>query len=184
MKNGILTFLLVAFAMVSTLAQPLLDRTGTASFYSEAPLEDIEAINEEVLGAIDLEKGTLAVSMFIKKFNFERSLMQEHFNENYLESDKYPKATFKGVIKDFAAINFTEAGSFEAQAEGEMEIHGVVRPLTAVVKFNVSPETLRVSTEFEVSVADHEIEIPKLVIKNIAEVVEVRASFNFKRQER
>lgn len=184
MKNGILTFLIVALALGTTLAQPLLDREGTASFFSEAPLEDIEAINKEVLGAVDLEKGTLAVSMFIKKFDFDKSLMQEHFNENYLESDKFPKATFKGVIKDFANLDFTTGGSFEAKAEGEMEIHGVKKPLTTLVKFSVSPSAVRATTEFEVSVADHDIEIPKLVIKNIAEVVEVKAAFNFIRQQR
>ncbi|WP_421876816.1 hypothetical protein [Marinoscillum sp.] len=86
-------FGIVAFNQL--IAQPLIDRKGKASFYSEAPLEDIEAWNEEVLGAIDLEKGTIAVSMFIKGFHFDNSLMEEHFNENYLESEKYPKATFQ-----------------------------------------------------------------------------------------
>ncbi|MEO9965434.1 MAG: YceI family protein [Reichenbachiella sp.] len=184
MKNRILTLLLVAFACGFATAQPLIDREGTASFFSEAPMEDIEAINKEVIGAVDLEKGTVAVSMFIKKFTFDRSLMQEHFNENYLESEKFPKATFKGVIKDFTTLDFTKGGSFEALAEGEMEIHGVTKPLSSVVKFDVTPSTLRAETVFEISIADHDIEIPKLVIKNIAEVVEVKAAFNFKREQR
>lgn len=177
-----LAFTLLTIGLLS--AQPLIDREGTASFYSEAPLEDIEATNKEVMGAIDLKEGTLAVSMFIKKFRFERSLMEEHFNENYLESDKFPKATFKGKIKDFANMDFEKGGSFEAEAEGEIEIHGVRKPLIAKVQFQVSPSSVKSTTEFEISVADHDVDIPKLVIKNIAEVVLVKAAFNFSRQER
>lgn len=182
MKNGILTLLLAVFAFGPILAQPLIDREGTASFFSEAPLEDIEALNKEVIGAVDLEKGTLAVSMFIKKFKFDKSLMEEHFNENYLESEKFPKATFKGKIKNFSSLNFVDGGSFEAEAEGELEIHGVSKPLTTKVRFDVSTAAVIASTEFEISIADHDIDIPKLVIKNIAEVVEVKAAFNFKRK--
>lgn len=181
MKNGIFILLIMVATCIHALAQPLIDRKGTASFFSEAPMEDIEAINKEVLGAVDLKKGTLAVSMLIKKFHFDRSLMEEHFNENYLESEKYPKATFKGVIADFDKMDFTKDGSFEGTAEGELEIHGIKRPLTAVVKFDISSGELKATTEFEVSIADHEIDIPKLVIKNIAEVVEVKAAFIFKR---
>lgn len=181
MKNGILTGVIMVAACAYTMAQPLIDRAGTASFFSEAPMENIEAVNKEALGAVDLEKGTLAVSMLMKKFHFEKSLMEEHFNENYLESEKYPKATFKGVIKDFANLDFTQEGSFEAVVEGEMEIHGVKRPLTTTVKFDASLDTLKVVTEFEISIADHDIDIPKLVILNIAEIVEVKAAFNFKR---
>lgn len=181
MKKGILTILMAVSALGSMMAQPLIDRAGMASFFSEAPMEDIEAVNKEVLGAIDIEKGTLAVSMFMKKFHFDKSLMEEHFNENYLESEKYPKATFKGVIKNFENLDFSKEGTFEAEAEGDMEIHGVSRPLTTVVKFEVLASSLKASTEFPISIADHDIDIPKLVIKNIAEVVDVKAAFNFKR---
>lgn len=180
MKTKILTFLIGLYAVGQALAQgPIIDHNGKASFFSEAPMEDIEALNEKVLGAIDLEKGTLAVSMFIKGFHFDRSLMEEHFNENYLESDKYPKATFKGKISDFSSLDFTKNGSFEAEADGEIEIHGVTKPLKAIVKFDVVNSKLMAATTFDIKVAEFDIEVPKLVIKNIAEVVEVKASFNF-----
>lgn len=179
MKKGFLILLVVVATFTNSIAQPLLDRAGTASFFSEAPMEDIEAVNKEVLGAFDTEKGTLAVSILINKFRFDSSLMEEHFNENYLESEKYPKATFKGSIKDFANLDFTNGGSFEAEATGEMEIHGVKKPLTTMVKFEASTNTLKASTTFEISIADHDIDIPTIVIKNIAEVVEVKAAFNF-----
>ena len=174
----IIIAVLIQFHLV---AQPLIDRTGKASFYSEAPLEDIEAVNNNLLGAIDLDKGTLAVSMSIKGFHFDNSLMEEHFNENYMESDKYPKAQFSGRIKDFSNLDFSKAGSFDAVVEGQIEIHGVKQPLETVVQFKSSSDQLLANTQFDLSVADFDIDIPKLVIKNIAEVVEVKASFNFKR---
>jgi hypothetical protein len=182
MKTRILTLAIIICAFGQIIAQnQIIDRNGTASFFSEAPMEDIEATNEKVLGAIDLDKGTLAVSMLMKGFQFERSLMQEHFNENYIESDKFPKATFKGVIKNFSELDFTKNASIEAEAEGEMEIHGVKKPFTASVKFDISKSKIGAATTFDISIADFDVEIPRLVIKNIAEVVEVKAKFNFVR---
>lgn len=160
----------------------LIDKEGTAHFFSEAPLEDIEAKNEQVIGAIDLNKGTLAVTMFMKDFHFEKSLMEEHFNENYIESEKYPRATFSGKLKGFSSLDFSENGTFEASATGDIEMHGVSRPLVTKVKFIVTEYGVSASTKFDLSVADFDIDIPKLVIKNIAEVVQVDATFNFKKQ--
>ncbi|MBU2913268.1 MULTISPECIES: YceI family protein [Reichenbachiella] len=182
MKSKMLLFVIALFAMTQAMAQnTLIDRAGVASFFSEAPMEDIEAVNKEVLGAIDLEKGTLAVSMFIKGFHFDKSLMEEHFNENYLESEKYPKATFKGKITDYANLDLTKTGTYTAEADGEMEIHGVKKPLKTRVEFKVTASTIEAKTAFEISVAEHDIEIPTLVIKNIAEFVDVKASFKFAR---
>ncbi|MFT6865995.1 MAG: polyisoprenoid-binding protein YceI [Cyclobacteriaceae bacterium] len=180
MKNGILIFMIVIGVFGQTIAQsPLIDRDGTATFFSEAPIENIEATNSKVLGAIDLEKGTLAVAMFIKGFHFDKSLMEEHFNENYLESDKFPKATFKGTFNDFSNLDFSKSGSFEAEVEGEIAVHGVTKPLKATVKFDISKSKMVASTTFDLTVADFDIEIPKLLFTNIAEVVEVKALFNF-----
>jgi len=180
MKIRLLILTIAICTMGQSMAQnTMLDRNGTASFFSEAPMEDIEAINEKVLGAIDLKKGTLAVSMLMKGFHFERSLMEEHFNENYLESDKFPKATFTGTIRDFSKLNFLKNGSFEAEVEGELEIHGVKKPLKTKVKFDVSDSKLKAATVFKIEIEKFDIEVPTLVIKNIAEIVEVKALFNF-----
>jgi hypothetical protein len=182
MKKEFMLLITLVCAISQGIAQnTLIDRNGTATFFSEAPIEDIDATNEEVLGAIDMDKGVLAVSMLIKDFHFDKSLMEEHFNENYMESDKFPKATFKGVIKDFETLDFTEEGSFEAEAEGTIEMHGVEQPLQSIVKFTVLDAKLSAATTFELSVADFDIKIPRLVIKNIAEVVEVKSLFNFSR---
>lgn len=182
MKTCLFTLLLISSVLTQTMAQErLMDKQGTASFFSEAPLEDIEATNAEVLGAIDLEKGTLAVAMPMKGFHFERSLMEEHFNENYVESDKFPKATFKGTIHNLSAYDFSKTGSFEVDVMGEITMHGVTQPLNTKVKFDVSSTMIKAATAFQLKVADFDIEVPKLVMKNIAEIVDVKASFNFTR---
>jgi polyisoprenoid-binding protein YceI len=182
MNKTIFIFFALLGALHQVLAQgPLIDRKGTAYFFSEAPLEDIEATNTEVIGALDLTKGTLAVTMFMKGFHFDKSLMEEHFNENYIESEKFPRATFKGVISDFSTLDFTKSGKIEAEAKGEINIHGVTKPLTAPVTFEISANKLSAITVFNISIADFDIDIPRLVIQNIAEVVEVKASFNFTR---
>ncbi len=185
MKNRIhlLLFLSIMFVRWGSSAQNvLIDKEGVAHFFSEAPLEDIEATNEKAIGALDLDKGTVAVTMLITDFHFEKSLMEEHFNENYLESEKYPKATFQGIIVDFASLDLTTPGSFSAVSEGTLTVHGIAKPMTAEVSFVVTASQIKATTGFKVALRDHKIKIPKLVIKNIAEVVDVDATFQFTRK--
>lgn len=159
----------------------LIDRSGTARFYSSAPMEDIEATNNSALAVIEPESGKVAVSMLIKGFNFEKALMQEHFNENYLESDKYPKATFSGQLVDPAILK--KDGKFEAEITGQMTIHGITKELTVPCQFEIAAGEIQVQSIFNLTVADFEIEIPKLVRNNIAKEVEVTANFKFLRNE-
>lgn len=181
MKLKIFIACLAGFLAIkqATAQNLLIDKKGTAHFFSEAPLENIEAINESAIGAIDLDKGTVAVTMLVKNFHFDKSLMEEHFNENYLETEKYPKATFKGTIRNFEELDFSTPGTFTVKADGILDIHGVKKSLSSDVEFIVSESEIAAKTNFKVALKDHKIKIPKLVIKNIAEVVDVDATFNF-----
>ena len=120
---GLCLWLSTAFAQ-----QKVLTKTGEARFYSKAPLEDIEASNGNVVAVIDFDKSEVAVKMLIKKFEFRKSLMQEHFNENYMESDKYPSATFSGALEGLSAIDLRKDGVHEVKITGEIDIH-LIRPL-------------------------------------------------------
>lgn len=179
MKLKTLFFALTLIACFKGQSQRLIDRSGTVTFFSEAPLENIEATNYQALGALDMEASTVAVSILMKGFRFEKALMEEHFNENYVESDQFPKATFKGNLSVDPA-QFQKDGTFSALATGEVMLHGITRPLKTQVDFVVSENQLSAKTSFVLKVADFDIKIPTAVIRNIAEEVEVTASFQFK----
>lgn len=146
-------------------------RQGFISFYSHTPVEDIEAVNNQVLSIVDLHSGAVAVSLLMKSFQFEKALMQEHFNENYVESDKYPKANFEGKIKNLPEILSGDNGV--AMISGDLTIHGITRPITMEGKLEVTDESVRFEGSFMVTVADYDIKIPSIVARNIAKEVKV-----------
>jgi polyisoprenoid-binding protein YceI len=181
MKIYSLLFCVALFVSLTLQSQTLIDREGTTSFFSEAPLENIQAENKKVSGAINLDEGTLAVSMFITDFKFENSLMEEHFNENYLESEKFPKATFSGKIVDFGQYSFKKESDIKVMVSGKMKIHGVEKPMEISVDLKSEKKRILANTSFPVSVADFGIKIPNVVVMNIAEIVEVTSSFEFEK---
>lgn len=160
-------------------AQKYIDRAGRASFFSKASLENIEAHTNQALSMIDLKSGEVVASVLMKSFQFEKALMQEHFNENYVESDKYPKASFKGKIADIGKLDLTKDGTVTLDVSGDLTIHGETKPLQTQVEFKVSKGAFGAKTKFPVRVKDHKIEIPKLVVNNIAEVVDVTLEFQY-----
>ena len=181
MKHSI--FAIVLLVLVSHIVDAqsrYIDRAGKASFFSKAPLENIEAHNDQALSLLDAEKGEIAASILMKSFQFQKALMQEHFNEKYIESDKYPKATFKGRIKDFSKLDLSKDGKYTVEVEGEITIHGETQPLKTNVDFVVKDKVISASSTFMLRVKDFKITIPTVVVKNIAEEVEVKVAFNYK----
>lgn len=140
-------------------------------------MEDIKADNNQVLSIIDASSGKMAISILMKSFMFKKALMQEHFNENYVESDKYPKATFKGSILGFDTIVSTKS---KAKVTGTLTIHGVSKEITIEVNFAKSKEAINVDGEFIVNLADFNIKIPAVVSKNIQENIKVSFNLNHK----
>jgi polyisoprenoid-binding protein YceI len=104
-------------------------RTGTLSFYSETPIENIEAENNQASAILDIQTGEIAVSAQMIGFEFEKALMQEHFNENYIESDKFPKATFKGKILNYSGAP-DDSETTEVTVEGVLTLHGVSKDIS------------------------------------------------------
>ena len=156
-----------------------LTRAGSVKFFSSAPMEDIEAHTNKALSIIDVKKNEVAVEMLIKTFEFEKKLMQEHFNENYMESDKYPKATFRGTFNGNDNLTKMADGTYEVTAKGELTIHGKKKQIETPVKLKVSDGKLSADFVFMANVKEFGIKIPKVVVKNIAEEVEVTASFQY-----
>lgn len=160
-------------ASESVLAQRFISEKNHVSFYSKAPMEDIEAHTYKSKSIFDTETGEIVFSVPINTFQFRKSLMQGHFNEKYLESHKYPRATFKGKVVGFK----NSSGKQTATAEGSLEIHGVTKKISVEGEIDVSSGQITVRSSFPVRVADYDIKIPKLVVANIAEVVDVKVEF-------
>ncbi|MCA8832108.1 YceI family protein [Hymenobacter pini] len=169
------TLALLSLGSLSGYAQGrYMTQTGSVSFFSTSIIEDIEARTEEVSAIFDLQNGQLAFSIPIKSFQFKRTLMQEHFNENYMESGRFPKATFRGKVLDLDMSGLLKGGSQRATVEGDLTIHGVTRHITVPGILELSQGTLLVNAYFNVAPADYNIEIPLLVRENIAKIVGVK----------
>ncbi len=175
----VLVAVLVCFGSLA-FGQKYITDKSEVSFYSEAPIEDIEAHNQKATSIFDTESGAIVFSIPINEFQFEKSLMQEHFNEKYLESEKYPKATFQGKVTNFSL----EPGDRDATATGNLEIHGVSREVTIKGTFEFKDEKIFINASFPVKLEDYKIKIPKLLFKNIAEIVEVKVNLEYKRYEK
>ena len=154
---------------------------GEITFYSHAPLEDIEATNKQVSCAIDLSKGQMAFSMLMNAFQFEKALMQEHFNERYVESHKYPKATFAGSIEDIDKIDLSKAGSYNVTVSGKLSIHGVTQTVSSKGTLKIGDDkTLTANSTFTINLEDYKVKIPKMYIDNISESIEIKVKVKLK----
>ncbi len=149
-------------------------RGANISFFSNSPLEKIEASTNSGNCVLDLGSGKLEAAVLINSFNFKKALMQEHFNENYMESAKFPKAVFKGILPNPRELNLGKDGTYKTLLKGEMTIHGVTRPMETEVTFRVGDGKIFAETEFDVTVADYNISIPALMRDNIAKIVRLK----------
>jgi hypothetical protein len=151
-------------------------KTGTISFFSDAPLEKIKAINKNVTAIIDTKTGALQVSMLMKGFEFEKALMQEHFNENYVESEKYPKSEFGGLISNKNEISYSKDGSYAATVKGKLKIHGVQKEAEITGKIIVHNGTPSIDAVLSILLSDYNIKIPGIVEGKIANRVEINVN--------
>lgn len=167
----IISLIFISFNSLLFSQEKYLTKQGYISFYSHTPVEDIKAENKQVLSIIDLSTGEIAISILMKSFVFEKALMQEHFNENYVESDKFPKATFTGEIQDLEEV--LSGDHHLAEIEGELTIHGITKPVQIEAKADTDGEKIGLKGKFMITVADYDIKIPAIVRNNIAREVEV-----------
>jgi len=164
---------LALFLMNSADAQRYMTRTGRITFFSSTPIENIEAINNEASSVLNAATGELVFQVPIRSFKFEKALMQEHFNENYMESDKFPKAEFHGKVADISSVNFRKDGVYPAQVTGKLTIHGVTRDVATAGTLTIKGNSAVAAAKFKVRPADYDIKIPSVVAGKIAEEIEV-----------
>jgi polyisoprenoid-binding protein YceI len=174
-------FLALAFACFNVVAtdQKYSTEQTFVSFFSDAAIEDIKADNKKTVGVFNSSTGDIAFSVPIKEYEFEKSLMKEHFNEKYMETEKYPKSTFQGKVTGYDA---NAAGSQNVTSKGKLTIHGETKEVEIPGTIEKQGEKLLMKSKFIVKLEDYKITIPQLLWQNIAEQVEVTVDFTFKPQ--
>jgi len=165
-------FTLLAFSASLLNAQQFMTRAGQVHFFSETPMENIEAENSQMSGLLDASNGGFAVQVQMRAFHFERALMKEHFNENYVESEKHLKATFQGSIRDWDAA-WNDGEPHDVVATGSFDFHGVKQDRDIAGTLLWNGKAWEIETRFPVALKDHHIEVPAVVKDNIAPVIDV-----------
>lgn len=173
MKKLILAAVVICGITSTAFAQKYITRTGKVTFFSATSLENIEAFTNEAASVLDAATGDVVFQIPIKSFRFEKSLMQEHFNENYMESSQFPKAEFKGAITDMSKVDFTKNGKYDVTTKGAMTIHGVTKNVSVPGTVTVKGNSVTINTVFNVAPKDYEINIPGVVENKIAKEIEV-----------
>ena len=173
MRTVILCLIMAGALALPGHAQKYITKTGYIRFYSDAPLEKIEAVNRQVNAALDQTTGDFVFKVLMKSFVFEKALMQEHFNENYVESDKYPNATFVGKITNLADVNFTKDGTYNVTVAGKLTIKGLTKEVKEPGTITITGGKVAAKSKFNVNINDYNITIPSAVSKNISPTVEV-----------
>lgn len=151
-----------------------ISKSTSASFFSSTIAEDIEGKSTTGNSVLDIQTRNIIFKVSNTSFQFQKKLMQEHFNENYMESDKYPFSIFKGKIRE--DVDLSKDGTYNVTVAGILSIHGVDKPYESKATLIVEKGTISAKTVFKVRIEDHQIKVPSIVFKNIAEFVEVRIS--------
>ena len=175
MKNLLLLVCATLIFTASSFSQKYFTKNGKVNFDATAPSspEKIEGINRSVTCVVDAKTGNMQFAVLMKGFEFERALMEEHFNENYMESTKFPKASFKGKITGMPVINTSSNGSFNVQTEGELTIHGVTQKITAPAKLTVNGGKITGVSSFKIVLSDYKIVIPGVVAEKFSKETEI-----------
>ena len=173
MKKNLVAALFIFVSYNAGFAQKYFTKNGSISFFSATNIENIKADNNQVMSVLDSQTGDLQFSLLIKNFHFKKVLMEEHFNENYMESDKFQKSTFKGNITDINKVNFSKDGSYSVTVSGDLSMHGVTQKITAGGNITISSGKITGIAVFKLVLADYNISIPKVVENNISKTIEI-----------
>lgn len=181
MRTFSLTLIAFYFSLLPVKAQEnYITRNGQISFFSTTPLEDIKAINNEVASVINRKTGSIQFIVLIKSFQFRNASMQNHFNEEeYMNSDLFPKAELKGTIINISKVDFTKDGTYPITVDGTLTMHGVTNKIKAVGNIIIKASNITTTAAFTIKLVDYKINVPTIVTKKIAEQVEVKVNCSY-----
>ena len=170
-------FVIIGAVVLSTSSLVAQDKyftkSGKINFVSKAPLENIDARHKSVTCVLDTKTGNMQFAVLMKGFEFEKALMQEHFNENYVESHKFPKAEFRGQVVNNQEISYTKDGTYPVKVKGTLTMHGETKEVETTGNVVVKSGKLQAGAEFIILLSDYKIEIPKVVKDNISNTVKI-----------
>lgn len=174
----LLLVVLTGFAF-STYAQKHLTKTGTIGIHSQTPAFNILASNKKVASILNVETGDVVASTLVRSFKFAEALVEEHFNENYMETHKFPKAIFKGKITNYKSVDFTKDGTTDIVIEGKLTIHGVTNYIKENGTVTIKDGKITAKTTFNVSLAAYKVEVEKAYKHAIKDDIELKILFNY-----
>src|SRR5665647_2785265 len=175
----LLLFVFFLSIVLAANAQKFMTKNGFISFYSHTPMEDIKGDNNQVVGVLDISTGEMVFQALIKSFHFDRALMEEHFNENYIESDKFPKSVFKGKITNLSSVDFSKNGTYDVTVEGDLTIHDVTNKISTKGTLEVVSGGINANSKFNIVPEDYKISIPGVVRDKINKNLEVTVTMKY-----
>jgi polyisoprenoid-binding protein YceI len=173
MKKVIVLFIGIFIFISFANAQRYITKNGMIKFYSDSPMEKIEAVNNQVNSALDISTGKLVFKVLMKGFEFKKALMEEHFNENYVESNKYPDATFNGNVINLKEIDLSKPAKDNAVIEGDLKIHGVTKHIKEKGTLEKKDNNIIGKSVFNIKIKDYDIKIPNAVVNNLSETIQI-----------
>lgn len=178
MKNVIVILTSSLLFCTAVNAQKYFTKTGKINFNATAPAspEKIEGINNTATCVIDTKTGGIQFAILMKGFEFSRALMQEHFNENYLETNKYPKAEFKGIITDNASVNYLSDGTYKVKVKGNLTMHGETKAVETTGTIAIKGGKITTAASFNALLTDYKISIPGLVADKVAKAASINVN--------
>jgi polyisoprenoid-binding protein YceI len=171
MKKIILSILAIASFQFANAQDVYVSKDAQIAFFSKTPVEDIDATTKTAVSALNVKSKAIYFKVEINKFKFKKKLMQEHFNENYLESEKYPTAEFTGALAN--PIDMSKDGNYNIDVAGKLTMHGVTKDYKTKALVVVKAGKIVAQSKFKVALSDHNIKIPTLVVKQIAETIDI-----------
>ncbi|HLF34121.1 MAG TPA: YceI family protein [Cyclobacteriaceae bacterium] len=177
-KKTLLQVLLIALPFAIS-AQKHITKNGYIEFYGKTPLEEIKAGNNQVASILDVSTGEIVFQVLMKSFHFERALMEEHFNENYVESEKFPKSVFKGRITNLSDIDFAKPGVYTAQVEGDLTLHNISKKISQTGTIEIIKDGIVAKSNFKIKPEDYDIQIPSVVRDKIAKEMDVTVNMKY-----
>jgi hypothetical protein len=179
MKRIMIFLVIIMTLSLTSNGQVYFTKNASISFFSKAILENIQADNNQVISVLNIQTGVIQFSLLNNAFHFPKAKMEEDFNEDYIESDKYPRSTFKGIITDISKINFIVNGTWRVNVNGDLMIHGVKKNITLWGTITVKDGKISAAASFKIIVKDYDINIPSIVANKIAENIDISVFCNY-----